>query len=152
MLTGISDELANKLQSVLRSAVQTGFSRSNGGGRVLTIRTDLGISRSASTFTLEGNNPVKQRITVYSSGYWSTGVCMVWLRHTCPACLHLSLESVQRPPSIGCSGGDLTVPRTRLCGWVPAVLLYPVNFGIHWHRNFRNPSISLVTFKSLDQN
>ena len=74
LLAGISDELVNKLQSVLHSAARLILGKRNWSN--WSNWSNLGWSAS----THDTGSPSNKESSIHS-GYWSTSVCMVWLRH-----------------------------------------------------------------------
>ena len=82
LLAGVSDELVNRLQSVLRTAGRLVLRKRKFDPFSIDLRLRL-------TYVYTGFPFVRESST--SSDYWSTSVCMVWLHRICPTCLHWSV-------------------------------------------------------------
>ena len=122
LLAGVSDELVNRLQSVLGSS---GFEKA---------KVWSNLDWPTWTFTLASHsseNPVQARIIGLQVFAWSGSIVSV--RHACTG----QCRSIQCCRLRSAAHGDLTVPWTRtLCEWALVVSLSPDrNYGTPWHRN-----------------
>ena len=128
LFAGVSDELVNRLQSVLRSAAR------------LVLRKRKWPTWTFTLASHSSKNPVQARIIGLPS------VCMVWLHHFCPTCLHWS---VPIHTAVAC---DLLLMVILTVPWTRTVRMGPRSFAVSgpkfWNSlapELKHPNISLAS-------